>query len=228
MISSRHLLIGSGVLALTLLSLTGCSAKDNPTPSTTSSTHTTPAPHTTTITSTTQVTTTASAHNAADLAFVTGMIPHHEQAITMAELATTKASSPEVKQLAEKIKAAQGPEIATMKQWLAAWSTPSTIATSASGMDHTSTASSPASTHDHSMDGMQSQEQMRTLGMSTGLTFDRLWLQMMIDHHKGALSMAATQRDQGANPDAKALAVAIITGQQAEIDQMNQLLPTLR
>ncbi|WP_242418631.1 DUF305 domain-containing protein, partial [Frankia sp. CpI1-P] len=66
----------------------------------------------------------AADHNAADVTFAQNMIPHHRQAIDMADLAETRASHPEVKTLARQIRAAQAPEIATMVGWLNAWKQP--------------------------------------------------------------------------------------------------------
>ena len=156
----------------------------------------------------------------ADIAFAQLMIPHHQQAIEMADLAAANATSPEVKALATQIKAAQDPEIQTMTQWLTTWGAPTAMATpSDSGMDH------------GGMDmggmteaGMMSGADMTALANATGADFDTMWLQMMIAHHQGAITMAQQVGETTTNPEVRELADAIITGQTAEIAAMQQLL----
>ena len=157
----------------------------------------------------------SAAFNNADVSFAQGMIPHHTQAVEMADLATTRASSAKVKDLAARIKAAQGPEIAMMTAWLKSWNKP-VIASSGgmAGMDHGSDAGM----------GMMSAADMKSLTASTGAAFDKMFLTMMIEHHKGAIEMAKTEQATGKFSDAKTMAGSIITGQQAEIDEMNKLL----
>ncbi|MFM7211473.1 MAG: DUF305 domain-containing protein, partial [Actinomycetota bacterium] len=134
--------------------------------------------------------------NAADVAFAQGMIPHHRQAIDMAELVPSRGTSPEVAALAQQIAAAQGPEIATMTSWLQAWDQ---VVPVDMGMDH--------STHDMgAMDGMMSADDMERLGGSKGAAFDRMWVEMMIVHHEGALTMAQREVAEGKDPAAVALA----------------------
>jgi uncharacterized protein (DUF305 family) len=74
------------------------------------------------------------------------------------------------------------------------------------------------------MPGMMSGDQMRQLGQATGAAFDRMFLQMMIAHHQGAVTMAKTERSEGKNPDAQQLAQRIIDAQQREITEMQALL----
>jgi uncharacterized protein (DUF305 family) len=71
---------------------------------------------------------------------------------------------------------------------------------------------------------MMTPDQMNALKALSGADFDRMWLQMMIDHHTGAITMANTELRDGTNPDAKKLAEAIIANQQAEITQMQGML----
>jgi uncharacterized protein (DUF305 family) len=159
----------------------------------------------------------------ADIAFAQLMIPHHQQAIEMADLAATNATSPEVKALAAQIKAAQDPEITIMSTWLGDWGAPMTMpGTDPSGM--------PTDSMD-GMDmggvgaaGMMSSQDMNNLAMATGTDFDSMWLQMMIAHHQGAISMAEQVAATTTNPDVKALADAIASGQDAEISTMQTLL----
>ncbi|MEU7613897.1 DUF305 domain-containing protein [Micromonospora sp. NPDC049204] len=165
------------------------------------------------------------AANAADVSFAQAMIPHHQQAVQMADLAVTRATDSDVKQLATQIKAAQGPEITTMTRWLAAWGTPAPTAT-ASGAHHGESANASPGT-DHGMAGMMTDADMTALGAATGADFDRQFLTMMIAHHRGAISMARNEISNGANTDAKALAQQIADDQQAEIDTMKRILARL-
>ncbi|WP_103384349.1 DUF305 domain-containing protein [Pseudonocardia dioxanivorans] len=174
----------------------------------------------------------SAAHNAADTAFVQGMIPHHTQAVQMAEMAAQRASNGQVKQLATRIQQAQGPEIEQMRGFLATWGEPETSSTAMSGsmggMDHstmgkgTSTMPTP-----QGMSGMMTDQQMQQLGQLSGADFDRMFLQMMIEHHNGAIDMSRTELANGQSPDAKALAQRIIDAQQAEIAEMQSLLATV-
>ncbi|OHV30153.1 MULTISPECIES: DUF305 domain-containing protein [Pseudofrankia] len=171
-------------------------------------------------------TTASEDHNAADVAFAQGMIPHHQQAIEMADLAPTRASSPDVKALAQKIREAQAPEITTMTGWLTSWGEP-TAAPSASGgmdMDHGDMSSMPMATPSASMGGMMSEADMSMLENASGRGFDRMFLTMMIQHHRGAIAMATTEQRDGDYGPAKQLAGAIVTNQTAEITTMQTLL----
>jgi uncharacterized protein (DUF305 family) len=87
-------------------------------------------------------------------------------------------------------------------------------------MDH---GSMPSMTHG-SMPGMMPAQDMAKLNQAHGPEFDRMWLQMMIQHHQGAIDMSKTELAQGSNPDAKQLAQRIIGSQQKEIDTMKGLL----
>jgi len=156
--------------------------------------------------------------SAADVEFAKAMIPHHQQAREMAELAATRSQSPEVKTLATKIADTQGPEIETMTSWLNAWG--EAVPTgSPGGMDHGSMGPDMA--------GMMTEEQMNALRNARGAQFDRMWLQMMVEHHQGAVEMARTQQAKGTNPEAKALAATIAKDQTAEIAVMRALLSKL-
>ena len=154
-------------------------------------------------------------HNSADAAFATDMIPHHAQAIEMADMALAKATTTTVRTFAATIKAAQAPEIATMSGWLAGWNSPVPNTSMNPGMAGMT------------MPGMMSAADMQTLSKTTGPAFDKLWVQMMIQHHTGAISMAKTELSQGQNVQAKSLAQSIITSQSSEITQFRKLLPSL-
>jgi len=158
----------------------------------------------------------AAAHNAQDVTFAQGMIPHHRQALEMARLAAGRASSTKVKDLAARIEKAQDPEIETMSGWLKSWSedVPAS-AESMPGMGHSA----------HSgMAGMMDSKDMAALKKASGADFDTMFLTMMTEHHKGAVEMAGTEKDKGGYGPAKAMADAIVTAQTAEITEMNKLL----
>ena len=154
--------------------------------------------------------------NDADVAFAQGMIPHHEQAVQMADIAldSTVGSSERVLDLARRIKAAQDPEIQLMSGWLQAWGHPMTTdATTGTAMHNMG-----------STGGMMTDEEMTALRAAKGADFDKMWTEMMIRHHEGAIAMAETEKTSGSNPDALALADTIVTAQQGEITEMKALL----
>lgn len=144
-----------------------------------------------------------SSFSADDQMFAAMMIPHHEQAIQMSELALLNSTDPEIIALASEIKAAQGPEIEQMKNW----------------------GSSMMGSHaGHMMDeGMLNDDEMAQLKDAKGAEFDRLFLEGMIKHHQGAIAMADMIIDS-ANEEAALLGKNIIESQSAEITKMRQLL----
>jgi uncharacterized protein (DUF305 family) len=140
--------------------------------------------------------------SAADISFAEEMIPHHDQAVLMSDIALTNSSSDEVLALARDIKAAQAPEIEQMSSW--------------QGVN-------PSTHMGHMMDGMLSDEQIQQLRDSEGATFDRLFLEGMILHHQGAIKMA--QKVTGSsNKEVAALAAEIIEAQEKEIAFMKELI----
>ena len=149
--------------------------------------------------------------NDADVTFATDMIAHHRQAVEMAEVAETRAESPEVKDLATQIMDAQDPEIETMAGWLTSWGEP--VPDDMSGMDMSS-----------SMPGMMSQDEMTSLENTSGAEFDQMFLAMMVEHHQGAIEMAKSEQSDGLFPDAIALAKQVETAQTDEITTMQALL----
>ncbi|GAA2174886.1 hypothetical protein GCM10009846_22560 [Agrococcus versicolor] len=150
--------------------------------------------------------------NDADAMFASMMIPHHEQAVEMSEMLLAKDDVPaDVADLAQRIMDAQAPEIDTMNTWLDEW-----------GVD--------ASEHegmDHGDDGMMSDDEMAELEDATGPDASRIYLEQMIEHHEGAITMAEDEVADGQNPDAVDLAQTIVDTQQAEIEEMQQLLTAL-
>ncbi|MGV9288613.1 DUF305 domain-containing protein [Streptomyces sp. NPDC003719] len=153
-------------------------------------------------------------HNAADVAFAKGMIPHHRQAVEMAGLAPDRARSAEVKRLAEDIRKAQDPEIRTLSGWLTSWGEE---VPAEGAMDHSMHGTG-------GMGGMMTAQDMTELENASGKAFDTAFLEMMVEHHEGAVEMARTEQADGAHGPARAMAGAIITSQSAEIERMNSLL----
>jgi len=151
--------------------------------------------------------------NDADVTFVQGMLPHHRGALEMAQLAEGRAQDPRVLDLASRIEAAQDPEIQTMTGWLEDWG--KTESDSMGGMDM----------GDMDMGGMDMDTS--SLETASGAEFDRLFLQMMTEHHSGAVDMAKTEIADGQNPDAIDLARSIEESQTAEIQEMQTLLTEL-
>jgi uncharacterized protein (DUF305 family) len=155
-------------------------------------------------------------HNDADVTFAQEMIPHHQQAIEMADLAESRAESDEVKALANDIKGAQGPEIEKLTGWLESWGE-DVPEGGMSGMDHGDMSSDD-------MGGMMTEDEMTGLEASSGPDFDRMFLTMMIEHHEGAIEMARTEQSEGEFPDAIDMAEEIEATQAQEIQTMQNLL----
>ncbi|MDN3284961.1 DUF305 domain-containing protein [Streptomyces thermocarboxydus] len=152
-------------------------------------------------------------HNAADVSFAKGMIPHHRQAVEMADLAPDRARSAEVKKLAAEIEKAQAPEIEKLSGWLTSWGE---TVPAEGAMEH--------SMHGGGMEGMMSAEEMTALENASGEAFDTSFMEMMIKHHEGAVEMAKTEQSDGAHAPARKMAADIIASQSAEIEQMKKLL----
>ncbi len=154
----------------------------------------------------------SSEFNDADVMFAQMMIPHHEQAIEMSDIALdpTVGAGEAVLELARQIKDAQDPEIAQMTALLQAWGQPLMMDSS---MDHS-----------EMMSGMMSAQQLTELASLTGVAFDNAWLLAMIEHHEGALEMAKDVQANGKNSEIQDLAAVIISGQEAEIATMRNLL----
>jgi uncharacterized protein (DUF305 family) len=149
-------------------------------------------------------------HNSDDVAFARNMIPHHQQAIGMAQMVPTNTTNPDVNALAQQIITTQQPEIQAFNVWLMQW-----------GEDQGNAHGGHVAT---GVNGMVDQGTMDKLQTLNGPDFDKLWLQAMISHHQGAIDMAQQEIAHGQNPDVIYLAKSIITAQQAEIGKMRQLL----
>jgi uncharacterized protein (DUF305 family) len=136
------------------------------------------------------------------------MIPHHQQAIEMAKMATERAEDPRVFDLASRIEAAQQPEIDTLTGWLEEWGAEED---GMGGMDHGGM--------EHG-GGTMSEEDVNALMAASGAEFDRLFLEQMIEHHTGAVETAVTEAADGQDTDAVAMAETIRDTQNAEMRQM--------
>ncbi|MFD9726375.1 DUF305 domain-containing protein [Streptomyces sp. NPDC059072] len=148
--------------------------------------------------------------NAADHAYVQNMIEHHRQALTMSALAPQRASADGVRRLAERITAAQQPEIGAMEKWRALHPAPP--------------AASGGHAHDHStMPGMATEQQLEELTAATGADFDRLFLRLMTTHHEGALKMAGEALADGNNVAVEEMATEVVAVQTAEINRMRAM-----
>jgi uncharacterized protein (DUF305 family) len=151
-----------------------------------------------------------------DVRFVQDMIPHHHQALQMAELAPDRTNTPAILEAASRINASQKDEIAFMQQWLRE-----------RGQDVPDPAAHHAMHVSHGMAGMATPEQMAELAASKATAFDRLFLSLMIKHHEGAVKMVEEllERDGTAyDPVLFEFTSEITNGQGAEIERMHALL----
>lgn len=140
--------------------------------------------------------------SAMDTNFAEMMIPHHEQALVMSDLALLNSTNPQILELAKEIKAAQAPEIEQMKRW---------------GEVDTQMHMG------HTMAGMLTDDEIADLKKTKGSEFDRLFLEGMIKHHEGAIIMARMV-EESKNAEVAALAKSIIETQKTEIEKMKDLL----
>jgi uncharacterized protein (DUF305 family) len=159
-------------------------------------------------------------YNDADVTFAQGMIPHHRQAVEMADLVEGRAQDPRVTDLAARIEAAQEPEIDTLTGWLEDWGqeVPGTGAGDGA-MDH--------GAMDHGGAGMMTAGDLDALRGSSGAEFDRMFLEQMIEHHTGAVEMAEAEVAEGEFAEAVDMAESITATQTAEISEMQQIRSTL-
>lgn len=148
----------------------------------------------------------SSGFTGADTMFLQMMIPHHQQAIDISELALQKSKNAELLDLAKIIIRDQKSEIAQMKAWL-------DQAGASEDMGHSA----------HSMGGMLNDEDLAALDKATGKNFDTLWLKGMIEHHDGAIHMSEMIRD-ASNLEIKVFGETIVQDQSAQITQMKKML----
>jgi uncharacterized protein (DUF305 family) len=165
-------------------------------------------------------------HNDADVAFATDMIQHHAQALSMVDLTVNRTLDPEVQRLAEDIREAQGPEIETMSDWLQDWDEeiPETMRDHSNAGHDMEGMGDSMEGMESDMPGMMSGEDFEELESASGADFQAMWLEMMIEHHEGAVEMAQQQQEEGQYEPAVDLAGDVIDTQTAEIEDMEALL----
>ncbi|HVT37846.1 MAG TPA: DUF305 domain-containing protein [Gemmatimonadaceae bacterium] len=154
-------------------------------------------------------------YTVADVEFMQGMIAHHAQAIHMSRMAEAHHSNPRVLKLATKIDQSQVPEIRIMQEWLRRYE---------------QFAPDTSSWRAMTMPGMLTAEQLRTLEASTGVAFDRAFLELMIQHHEGALTMVKdlfAVPGAGQEVDVSVFANDVVVAQTAEIGIMRRMLSEL-
>jgi len=144
-------------------------------------------------------------HNAADVTFAQHMIPHHQQAVDMAAMVPSRSTNPNMRVIAIHISTDQQAEISMLEGFLKEWGAPVNGGTMV-------------------MDGMVDQATMNELRSLTGPPFDRLWMDSMIGHHRGAVTMATEELAHGESPDALRMARIIVNVQQREISYLTDLL----
>jgi uncharacterized protein (DUF305 family) len=149
-----------------------------------------------------------------DLRFIDAMTPHHQGAVVMAKEALQKSKRPEIKKLADEIIKAQNKEIAELKQWRQAW--------------YPKASSTPMAWNtqmNHMMEMSPEQSKAMRMDMNLGAAdaeFDLRFINAMIPHHEGAVTMAQDALSKSKRPEIKKLAQNIITSQQKEIAQMKK------
>lgn len=166
-----------------------------------------------------------SRHNQADVGFAQDMLVHHAQALDMVELTDGRPLEPDVRRLASDIEAAQAPEIETFTDWLETWDERVPHA----GMDGMDGMQGMEGTDDmegmdHDMPGMMTSGQMDRLTEASDEEFQSAWLELMIEHHEGAVEMAETQVERGEYAPAIELAEQIAASQTSEIEEMRRML----
>ena len=155
--------------------------------------------------------------NKADIGFLTGMKPHHEQAVEMSEMVLAADPPAEVAAIAQQIKSAQGPEIEQMTTMLGA------LGQKVDGQAHSGGHSAGMAGHG----GMMDDQMMADLGGATGTEAARLYLEGMVRHHQGAIEASEVELVDGAYPPALKLADEIKQAQATEITRMQALLASL-
>ncbi|MEN3612533.1 DUF305 domain-containing protein [Plantactinospora sp. ZYX-F-223] len=149
-------------------------------------------------------------HNAADIRFVAMMVPHHEQALQLAALVPDRAGSTGVIAVADRIRAAQQPEVEVLRGWLRDRGLDSLLG---------------GTGHEHpTMHGMQTPEAIATLTATTGTDFDRMFVEMMSAHHQGAIAMAQEVLANGVDRQIRELARNIAFEQAVEVNRMREVL----
>ncbi len=209
----RITLIGAGAVTVLVISAACTNSDTGPENS---------AGQTTSATATAPATTPAAdthAHNNADVWFVRHMIPYDQQAIEISDIVSVKQGiDSRVTELANRIRAAQGPQIQQMQDWLNHWGNPPMPETAPGDMQM------PAQS---GMPGMLSKRELDALREANGAAASTLFLTQMIAHHEGAISLAQNEIEEGQYPPAVAMARSIASTQQQEIDTMKRILSSM-
>lgn len=148
-----------------------------------------------------------SLYNQADAFFMRMMIPHHGQALEMAALAPDRAKHPQIRAIASRITAAQKPEIAVFQAWLKQRG----LSENEAGHNHAG------------MKGMQPPEAMRALASLSGDAFDKMFVDMMVAHHEGAIAMARDVLAAGRDQRVEEMATNIAAEQGVEITRLREI-----
>ena len=156
----------------------------------------------------------------ADVEFAAMMVPHHRQALRMAELAPERARDEGVRTLAARITAGQGAEIDVLESWL---DERGGVAGAAALQDH-----HHGGADAHDMPGAVTPAQLQQLAEARGAEFDALFLELMIPHHQGALAMAAEALDEGTDVRVQEMATDVGVTQEVEVQRMRELLERVR
>jgi uncharacterized protein (DUF305 family) len=167
----------------------------------------------------------AASYSPADVAFMQGMIIHHQQAVDMAALVKQRTNRAELVTIAGRIESSQADEISFMRGWLAERGEPHAMPGMKGGKGQQHHAH-----HTHTMAGMATSEQMKAVAAASGAEFDRQFLTLMIAHHEGALTMVKDllrQPGSAADPVLFQFVSDIETEQKSEIDRMDTLLAGL-
>jgi uncharacterized protein (DUF305 family) len=171
-------------------------------------------------------------YSAADVRFMQRMIGHHGQALTMTALVPSRTQSEAIRMLADRISVSQRDEMAMMRRWLEARHEEvpmDAMATDAMATDARAMDAMPMGDHGL-MPGMLTEAELATLAAATGAAFDGLFLQDMIRHHEGALTMVASlfgSTGAAQEPELFRLASDVDADQRAEIARMRALLATM-
>ncbi|MEO3978310.1 DUF305 domain-containing protein [Streptomyces sp. CAU 1734] len=158
--------------------------------------------------------------NAADFSYAHMMIEHHAQALVMTELVPKRSKSDKVKRMAERITASQQPEIEAMEGWLKI---------NKAVEDKLKKTQGDGGHGDHgdhaggSMPGMATPAQLKKLSAAKGAAFDKLFLELMITHHQGAVTMAAEVLTNGNNVRVEEMANDVAATQTSEINRMRDM-----
>ena len=154
---------------------------------------------------------------AADILFVQMMIPHHQDAVTMAELARTRSQNPGIRGVAEQISSIQQPQIDTMISWVQAVGRPTAPPDFNTGHG----------VGEHAVPGTMTFTDLVRLRESSGARFDRKFLTVMIRHHRGTLRAAKAELAEVSSPEVKAIGQDMVAKQKAELKTLRQILAQL-